>query len=49
MQDGLPNELRIDAAEGLKAKRKGLLAVASVLIELSRILNTKLEGADKSS
>ena len=36
-----PNELRIDAAEGVYAKRNGLCAAASVRVELSRIWKKK--------
>jgi hypothetical protein len=43
-----PNELRIDAAEGDYAKRKGRCAAASVRVELSRIWKKKPGASGKN-
>jgi len=48
MQDGLPNELRIDAAEGSYAKGSGQGIAASVRVELSRIWKMKPERSGKN-
>ena len=45
----LPNELRIDAAEGGKAERKGQSAAASVRVGLSRIWKKKAGGTGKNN
>jgi len=44
----MPNELRIDAAEGGCAKRRGLCAAASVRVGLSRIWKKKPGGTGKN-